>query len=389
MDLQDVYCSHMQVVKSLQTPVLKPGKNRVLIDIPPQRPGSYVLGALTGHLGQVRLRSHTYCSTSAASSKGGPPGSDDVLSYEKPLRPVLEVCLSILLLTLSAGPISRKLCLASVFPSSITLSPTNPEQFSKNNGLCILCMATQVLQPRALVEIKAAVAAGLLVREPQWVGIVIQPLNYSLKRAVVYISVGPGLCLESPQTAQLELYSSAFPHESGEKSEIDDNKGTMDFPSTPPPEGFEPLEIKNGTVVLSDWASTVASVLWVQVMATPDPEEKMPSTGIQLFPAPHPPASPKALPPRTTSSKASQLGLNHTLSINGSIQESRAPSVSSFEGPVDVNTGQETLGIAGGLRRRMAVARDLDVRIEFGDSRSRRVYEKYDSCACLVVSATF
>jgi hypothetical protein len=47
------------------------------------------------------------------------------------------------------------------------------------------------------------------------------------------------------------------------------------------------------------------------------------------------------------------------------------------------------LGIAGGLRRRMAVARDLDVRIEFGDSRSRRVYEKYDSCACLVVSATF
>ncbi|CAK9206110.1 unnamed protein product [Sphagnum jensenii] len=262
-----------KVVKSLETPVLKPGKNRVLIDIPPQRPGSYVLGALTGHLGQVRLRSHTYCSTSAASSKGGPPGSDDVLSYEKPLRPVLEV-----------------------------------------------------LQPRALVEIKAAVAAGLLVREPQWVGIVIQPLNYSLKRAVVYISVGPGLCLESPQTAQLELYSSAFPHESGEKSEIDDNKGTMDFPSTPPPEGFEPLEIKNGTVVLSDWASTVASVLWVQVMATPDPEEKMPSTGIQLFPAPHPPASPKALPPRTTSSKASQLGLNHTLSINGSIQESRAPA---------------------------------------------------------------
>ncbi|CAK9206283.1 unnamed protein product [Sphagnum troendelagicum] len=262
-----------KVVKSLQTPVLKPGKNRVLIDIPPQRPGSYVLGALTGHLGQVRLRSHTYCSTSAASSKGGPPGSDDVLSYEKPLRPVLEV-----------------------------------------------------LQPRALVEIKAAVATGLLVREPQWVGIVIQPLNYSLKRAVVYISVGPGLCLESPQTAQLELYSSAFPHESGEKSEIDDNKGTMDFPSTPPPEGFEPLEIKNGTVVLSDWASTVASVLWVQVMATPDPEEKMPSTGIQIFPAPHPPASPKALPPRTTSSKASQLGFNHTLSINGSIQESRAPS---------------------------------------------------------------
>lgn len=133
----------MQVVKSLETPVLKPGKNRVLIDIPPQRPGSYVLGALTGHLGQVRLRSHTYCSTSAASSKGGPPGSDDVLSYEKPLRPVLEVCLSILLLTLSAGPISRKLCLASVFPSSINFPLQIQNSFQR-----IMDFASCVWPPR-------------------------------------------------------------------------------------------------------------------------------------------------------------------------------------------------------------------------------------------------
>lgn len=82
----------MQVVKSVDSPVLKPGKNSVIMLLPPQRPGSYVLGVLTGHIGQVRLRSHTYCSTSAASLKGGPPDCDDYLSFEKPLRTVLEVC---------------------------------------------------------------------------------------------------------------------------------------------------------------------------------------------------------------------------------------------------------------------------------------------------------
>lgn len=81
----------LQVVKSVDAPVLQPGKNRVLMTLPPQRPGSYVLGVLTGHIGQVKLRSHTYCTTSAASSKGGPPHSDDYLSNEKPLRTVLEV----------------------------------------------------------------------------------------------------------------------------------------------------------------------------------------------------------------------------------------------------------------------------------------------------------
>jgi hypothetical protein len=81
----------LQVVKSKEAPILHPGKNSVLISLPPQPPGSYVLGVLTGQIGDVKLRSHTYCSTSAASCKGGPPDSDDHLSSEKPLRPVLEV----------------------------------------------------------------------------------------------------------------------------------------------------------------------------------------------------------------------------------------------------------------------------------------------------------
>ena len=63
----------------------------VSLSIPPQRPGSYVLGVFTGHMGHVRMQSHTYCSTSATSLKGGSPESDDFLSSDKPLRPVLEV----------------------------------------------------------------------------------------------------------------------------------------------------------------------------------------------------------------------------------------------------------------------------------------------------------
>lgn len=52
--------------------------------LPPQKPGSYVLGVLTGQIGQLRFRSHSY-------SKGGPADSDDFMSYEKPARPILKV----------------------------------------------------------------------------------------------------------------------------------------------------------------------------------------------------------------------------------------------------------------------------------------------------------
>lgn len=70
--------------------VLKPGRNTVTLDLPPQKPGSYVLGVLTGQIGQLRFRSHSF-------SKGGPEDSEDFMSYEKPPRPILKVplCLPI------------------------------------------------------------------------------------------------------------------------------------------------------------------------------------------------------------------------------------------------------------------------------------------------------
>lgn len=73
-----------QAIKCSSDPVLRPGKNIITLDLPPQKPGSYVLGVLTGQIGNLIFRSHSF-------SKGGPPDSDDFMNYEKPTRPVLKV----------------------------------------------------------------------------------------------------------------------------------------------------------------------------------------------------------------------------------------------------------------------------------------------------------
>lgn len=74
----------MQTTKSSDAHILKPGRNVIKLDVPPQKPGSYVLGVLTGQIGNLRFRSHNF-------SKGGPQDNDDFMSYEKPTRPVLKV----------------------------------------------------------------------------------------------------------------------------------------------------------------------------------------------------------------------------------------------------------------------------------------------------------
>ncbi|XP_050908151.1 uncharacterized protein LOC127121751 [Lathyrus oleraceus] len=74
----------VKALKSSTTIVLHPGRNTIALDLPPQKPGSYVLGVLTGQIGQLRFRSHGV-------SKLGPAESDDVMSYEKPVKPILKV----------------------------------------------------------------------------------------------------------------------------------------------------------------------------------------------------------------------------------------------------------------------------------------------------------
>ncbi|KNA16796.1 hypothetical protein SOVF_085990 [Spinacia oleracea] len=129
--------------------MLKPGRNTITLTLPPQKPGSYVLGVLTGQIGHLRFRSHSF-------SKGAPADSDDFMSYEKPTRPILKV-----------------------------------------------------FKPRALVDLTPAVSSPLLINEVQWVGIIVRPIDYPLKGGVLHIDTGPGLEVEESHVIEMDRYTAA------------------------------------------------------------------------------------------------------------------------------------------------------------------------------------
>lgn len=129
--------------------ILKSGRNSITLTLPPQKPGSYVLGVLTGQIGHLRFRSHSF-------SKGAPADSDDFMSYEKPTRPILKV-----------------------------------------------------FKPRALVDLTPAVSSPLLINEVQWVGIIVRPIDYPLKGGVLHIDTGPGLEVEESHVIEMNRYTTS------------------------------------------------------------------------------------------------------------------------------------------------------------------------------------
>ncbi|KAL3695593.1 hypothetical protein R1sor_009669 [Riccia sorocarpa] len=301
-----------KVVKSVDAPVLSPGKNSVSILLPPQRPGSYVLGVLTGHIGEVKLRSHTYCSTSASSWKGGPPDSDDYLSIqEKPIRPVLEV-----------------------------------------------------FKPRPLVTAEAAVSWRLLIGEPQWIGIVIEPLEYSLKGSRVTISPGPGLDMETDQSTQLEEYQSAdfytiglevrplkigTEHVNGEVSTAEFEEVTRKQPSESCHKS-EVVEVRSGQVDLPEWASSVSTVLWLRAGAHVQDE----NAGAELLL----PTSPRYVGSRrlTLSKSAKDIVTSESAPLETGDIDSR------------LDSSRHATSTAEGMRT-------INFKLEFGAGRSR-VFER-------------
>ncbi|XP_057964025.1 trafficking protein particle complex II-specific subunit 130 homolog [Malania oleifera] len=196
----------VKALKSSGATILKPGRNTITVALPPQKPGSYVLGVLTGQIGHLRFRSHSF-------SKGGPADSDDFMSYEKPTRPILKV-----------------------------------------------------FKPRPLVDLAAAVSSALLMNELQWVGIIVRPINYSLKGAVLHIDTGPGLKIEESHIIEMENYASISQctHEIGN---FDGAKREILSTVT---EEFKQLKQQDGRVELPDWASNITSVLWIPVRAIND-----------------------------------------------------------------------------------------------------------------------
>ncbi|CAN4104154.1 unnamed protein product [Withania somnifera] len=194
----------IKAIKRSGETILKPGRNTIVINLPPQRPGSYVLGVLTGKIGLLSFRSHSF-------SKGAPADSDDFLSYEKPTRPILKV-----------------------------------------------------FKPRSLVDLTAAVSSALLMNEPQWVGIIVKPISYSLKGAILHIDTGPGLTIERLHKIEIER------HVNGNTDESDNSEGSKDDDSSASTSEVKQMSLHDGVIELPDWASDITSVLWIPVRATSD-----------------------------------------------------------------------------------------------------------------------
>ncbi|KAK1583173.1 hypothetical protein Q3G72_021549 [Acer saccharum] len=192
-----------KALKSSIATVLKPGRNIITVDLPPQKPGSYVLGVLTGQIGQLRFRSHSF-------SKVGPADSDDFMSYEKPTRPILKV-----------------------------------------------------FNPRPLVDLAAATSSPLLINEAQWIGIIVRPIDYSLKGAVLHIDTGPGLMIEESHVIEMESYIEVSQH----ADDIANSNSALKDCSLADNKDFERLSLHDGRIQLPDWASNVTSILWIPVCA--------------------------------------------------------------------------------------------------------------------------
>ncbi|XP_039127222.1 LOW QUALITY PROTEIN: trafficking protein particle complex II-specific subunit 130 homolog [Dioscorea cayenensis subsp. rotundata] len=195
----------VEAIKCPDAPVLNPGRNTVTLTLPPQKPGSYVLGVLTGQIGHLTFRSHGF-------SKGGPPDSDDFMSFEKPTKPVLKV-----------------------------------------------------FKPRPLVDITAAISSALLMNEPQWVGLIVKPMNYSLRGAILHIDPGPELMIEESHMIEIEDYTSVM-----ERMPQITESITLKNLSTIRTDKSEQLLLENGKITLPDWASDITSVLWFPVRAVDD-----------------------------------------------------------------------------------------------------------------------
>ncbi|MBA0792104.1 hypothetical protein Gohar_016627 [Gossypium harknessii] len=198
-------------LRSSSATVLKPGRNTITFPLPPQKPGSYVLGVLTGHIGHLTFRSHSF-------SKAGPADSDDFMSYEKTTRPVLKVS-----------------------------------------------------KPRPLVDLSAAISSALLINEAQWIGIIAQPINYSLKGAVMHIDTGPGLKIEESHSIEMETYINAAQISTDMANSGDARKDGN--------KNFEQLSLLDGKIEFPDWASNVTSILWIPIRAIDDKLARGSSSG--------------------------------------------------------------------------------------------------------------
>lgn len=121
-----------------------------------------------------------------------------------------------------------------------------------------------MLEPRPLVDLAAAVSSALLLNESQWMGIIVKPINYSLKGAILHIDPGPGLVIEETHIVEMERYDNALENASAEhlkSTRSEDSTGDVHS---------QKLALQNSKLELPEWASNITSVLWIPVRAISD-----------------------------------------------------------------------------------------------------------------------
>lgn len=104
----------------------------------------------------------------------------------------------------------------------------------------------------------------MLINELQWVGIIVQPIDYSLKDAVLHIDTGPGLKIEDSYAIEME----SFNHELQNTANIRQEDGAREKDSSNSyHKNLEQLILQNGRIEFPEWASCMTSILWIPIRA--------------------------------------------------------------------------------------------------------------------------
>lgn len=114
----------------------------------------------------------------------------------------------------------------------------------------------------------------MLINEHQWVGILVRPINYSLKAAVLHIDTGPGLEIEDSHVIEMESYAGVSQNDEERGQKDDDQRGSLN-----PGKKIERLTLHDGKIEFPNWASDTPSTLWVLVRAISDTLSRGSSSG--------------------------------------------------------------------------------------------------------------
>lgn len=136
-----------------------------------------------------------------------------------------------------------------------------------------------MFNPRPLVDVSAAISSALLMNETQWVGLIVRPIDYSLKGAILHIDPGPGLMIEESHVIEMESCTNAMKSTSltGDADEAGQNGSSLVV------EEFQQFTLENGKLELPDWASNITSVLWFPVRAVDNKLAKGTSAGLHIY----------------------------------------------------------------------------------------------------------